>query len=240
MPVYYQLPCECGNAIPVETSQAGQEVVCPFCRATRIVPTLMRIKKLPVLGQAESGGAPSSGSTAGPPSADSEDTPKTDLLPGEYAVNPRRIVFYAGIAATLITLPLFLYVLLGTRPKSTQVLEKEVFKQFAGRFAYQNSTPLPRNEEMILAVSHEYIDWMLPTEAYFYLDTIGDNPNFSYEFQENFQTVKERYAIRTVFFAIALGLALLLLCASPFVPSRTRQIGLRSGAAWKHKSRTNE
>lgn len=41
------LQCECGNGLPVRTSQAGECTVCPQCNATVDIPSLRELTKLP-------------------------------------------------------------------------------------------------------------------------------------------------------------------------------------------------
>ena len=47
MATKYLLPCDCGKAVPIETSQAGEQVGCA-CGATLDIPTLRGIKQLAV------------------------------------------------------------------------------------------------------------------------------------------------------------------------------------------------
>ena len=42
------LECECGNHIPVSTSQAGASVVCPTCSKTIVIPSLRELKSRPL------------------------------------------------------------------------------------------------------------------------------------------------------------------------------------------------
>ncbi|MBN1910710.1 MAG: hypothetical protein JW818_13275 [Pirellulales bacterium] len=46
MSLTYLLPCPCGQKIPVETTLAGESVVCRQCGQTVEVPTLLRLKQL--------------------------------------------------------------------------------------------------------------------------------------------------------------------------------------------------
>lgn len=45
MPDQFLLPCECGQAIPIEVSQAGQEVTCS-CGRSMSVPSMRAIRQL--------------------------------------------------------------------------------------------------------------------------------------------------------------------------------------------------
>ena len=47
MSTRFQLPCSCGETIPVARSQAGLDVTCPQCRQQQRVPKLARLQELP-------------------------------------------------------------------------------------------------------------------------------------------------------------------------------------------------
>ena len=46
MSIKYLLPCSCGNNIPIETTQAGQSVVCS-CGRTIDIPSMQGVRRLP-------------------------------------------------------------------------------------------------------------------------------------------------------------------------------------------------
>lgn len=50
------IPCECGQQLPVSLGQAGETVACPCGRSVE-VPTLRRLREMPVAGDAEAAGA---------------------------------------------------------------------------------------------------------------------------------------------------------------------------------------
>ncbi len=192
----------------MEASQAGQTVRCSGCGESQTIPTLLKIKKLPLLGEETTEG---------------------------YAINPRRVVQCVAAPLALIFLCLLLYAFFRTYPGAVHVLDKNVLKKWDGHLAYQDSTPLPRGDRTVLAMTPEGIDWMLPIEAYWYLDTIGDNPVFGYNFQENYQTLKDEYMIRVTVLAILLGVSLLFLLVSPFIPTSITPVGRRGGTGWSRK-----
>ncbi len=47
MSTRFQLPCSCGETIPVARSQAGLDVTCPQCQQQQRVPKLARLQQLP-------------------------------------------------------------------------------------------------------------------------------------------------------------------------------------------------
>jgi hypothetical protein len=97
---------------------------------------------------------------------------------------------------------------------------------------YQDSTPIPRSEIRILWMTDEEIDQMLPMELFFYFQTL-DEPTFSYNFQDNYEAIKDTYRIWGTGNGILFILAVLSLAASFFMPRQTVEVTGWSGNEWR-------
>ncbi|MDR3111107.1 MAG: hypothetical protein LBU65_15675 [Planctomycetaceae bacterium] len=188
----YQLPCQCGLTIAVETSQAGGQVVCS-CGQQIQVPSLIKLKQLP----------------------------PDDNLPvvsAEHGVNPRMILLFIGLALLAGTIAFGCYVY-EERPIAYKVLEKPVGKILDGRIRNYNSTPVSQEEYVVLATNPEYILVMTPFQAYQYLDVLGPDLQMGFNFQENYQILKDTHTFLLILLAVLSVITLVVLVVVPFVPT---------------------
>ncbi|MDR0522446.1 MAG: hypothetical protein LBH00_11425 [Planctomycetaceae bacterium] len=205
----YLLPCDCGRNIEIVPGQAGQSVVCS-CGKTQTAPTMRHIKELPHAGSA----------------ASSERTPQeqTGIL--------RKTFFIIGIVLLIPSAAFCVYLCL-TTPHPRQVMDKRVTFSFgSGKELYQNSTPIPQSEGLILYMTDEAIDQMAPMQLFFYFQTLKE-PTFSFNFQDNYQAVKDSYRIKVIAAVILLFLAVSSITASFFMPKKNVIITGYSGNDWR-------
>jgi hypothetical protein len=209
----YLLPCSCGQSVEIETSQAGQQVSCS-CGATLQVPSMLQIKSLPIAVHAANQGKLK-----------------------ESAVDtgvPRKAFLIIGIAS-LVPATLFLLWTLAWAPQPFHVLLKRQYYSFGSerKMLYQNSMPITGSDYRILMTIPEEIDQMYPMELVFYFQTLGDKPTFSYEFQDNYQAVKERHYIWLTVGIIWIVLSVLCIVGSFFMPRRAVIVTGWSGSDWR-------
>lgn len=229
----YLFPCSCGKVQEIETSQAGQTIHCDSCGTERKVPSMMKIKDL-------------------------EPAPTKEQAKIETG-NLRRAFFYLGVlllVPSAIFLALILYYLLYpfypdlthpmierpiyhnviaklNYPHPRDVTGKKVFLTFGEKKLYQDSTPLPETERQILWLQKEHFDAMSPIELFYHFQTLGSGPNFSYNFQENYQALKDAYWIRVTTGIVVFVLGLFFLIASFFMPKRNVEVIGWSGTDWR-------
>ena len=205
---YYKLPCSCGKGIPIEPQRAGQEVRCSSCGKIQKAPTMMQIKNLEVLG---------------------ETSPRS----GASMMSPRLIVAILGFLLFLPSLVFLLHTLVNS-PKPQDVTKKVAFKTYGNILQYQDGSPLDMEDRSVLLILPEHIDHLFsPIDAYHYLDTLGETPMFGYNFQENYQALKDAHLIRLTASSILLGLAVLLLLISPLLPGKPEMIDGPEGISWQ-------
>ena len=96
----------------------------------------------------------------------------------------------------------------------------------------QDSTPIPYSEIRILWMTDEEIDQMSPMELFFYFQTL-EEPTFSYNFQDNYEAVKDTYRIWVTGNGILFILAVLSIVASFFMPRQTIEVTGWSGSEWR-------
>ena len=99
------------------------------------------------------------------------------------------------------------------------------------RMLPQDSTPIPFEERQILWMTDDIIDEMMPMELFFYFQTLA-SPTFSYNFQENYEAVKDTYLIWVTANIIFLVLAHLSVAASFFMPRQEVIVTGWSGSDW--------
>jgi len=205
----YLLPCECGQSVEVEPSQAGQTVVC-VCGEDLLVPSMLQVKALPVASEKSK-----------PPRKEINVLRRAFLLLGIVLLIPSVVLAYR-----LYTHP----------PKPRQVSEKRVFFSHGSvqRPLYQDSTPISDAEHTILwmADNLEVIDQMSPMDVYFYFLTL-DKPTFSYNYIDNYEAIKDTHRIWVTANIILFVLSLLSIVASFFMPKRHTVVTGWSGADWR-------
>jgi hypothetical protein len=207
----YLLPCTCGQSCEIETSQAGQIITCS-CGQTQQIPSLLKIKNLPV--------------------AKETDDSKVSKLKKETG-KMRRVFFLLGVIFFLPATIFFIWALF-SYPLPHDVFRKQEWFRYGQKVLYQNSTPIPDFEYDILRTQNEDFDQMRPMELYFHFKILErEGPNFSYNFQENYQALRDAYHIRVAAGVVVLFLVLLSFTASFFMPKRDTIVTGWSGSEWK-------
>jgi hypothetical protein len=144
----------------------------------------------------------------------------------------RQVFFLLGTILFLPALLFFLWALL-SYPLPRDVSRKQEFFRFGQTELYQNSTPIPDFEHNILWLRNEDFDRMSPIELYFHFKILERGPNFSYNFQENYQALRDAYSIRVTAGAVLVFLVLASFVASFFMPKRDVIVTGWSGSEWK-------
>ena len=126
----------------------------------------------------------------------------------------RRSFFVIGITLLFpsFCLAIFLYL---WKPEPFHAAIKPKMFSFGSyqRLLYQDSTPIPQEERVILGMTDAEIDLMMPMELYLYFLTL-EEPTFSYNFIDNYEAVKDTYRIW-----ITVNIILFLLAVSSIVVS---------------------
>jgi len=145
----------------------------------------------------------------------------------------RRSFFVLGVALLFPAFPLASY-LYQWPPHPLWVSYKQVYFSHGSiqRPLYQDSTPIPQSEHRILRMTDEAIDYMMPMDLYFYFQTL-EEPTFSYNFQDNYEGIKDNYRIWVTGNIILFFLAFLSIIASFFMPRQTVEIAGWSGNDWR-------
>ena len=207
VPKKYLLPCSCGESIFLDVAQAGQSVSCS-CGIAQQAPSLLKMKSLPVTR----GNSPSK----------------------SPAVSTFSARFFFGFLGVIVLVPslFFLYWAISARPCPVDVIRKQVWFTYGSNWVAQNSTPLERYEQDILNFPSDHVEFLPPFQTYMHFRTLKNGPVLSYNFQENYEMLKDAHRIRVYAAAICVGLGLLSLVASLFTPKQTKIVGVRKGAEW--------
>jgi len=142
----------------------------------------------------------------------------------------RRTFFVLGAALLFPSFFLASY-LYEWQPQPQHATLKRKFFVYGARVLPQDSTPIPFEEHRILWMTEEAIDQMMPMELYFYFRTL-EHPTFSYNFQENYEAVKDTYRIWVTATIIFLILAHLSMGASFFMQRQEVIVTGWSGNDW--------
>jgi len=201
----YLFPCHCGQIQEIEASQAGQFITCS-CGQTRQIPTLSKIKEL-------------------------EPAPEKASEPVQETGHLRRALLYLGLIGLVPSL-LFLFWAVFSYPKPRDVSLKQVYFVYGQTKVYQDSTRLPDYEHQVLWIRNEDFDRMSPIELLFYFQMLEKGPNFSYNFQDNYQALKDAYTIRGAAASLCVFLSLLSIVASFFMPKKNVVVTGWSGTNW--------
>ena len=145
----------------------------------------------------------------------------------------RRIFFVLGVAMLFPAFLLASY-LYEWQPQPRHATIKPKFFSYGSsqKPLYQDSTPIPRSEIRTLWMTDEEIDRMSPMELLFYFRTL-EEPAFSYNFQSNYEAVKDTYRIWVAGNIIVFILAVLSIVASFFMPRQTIEVTGWSGSEWR-------
>ncbi len=211
----YLLSCSCGKTVPIETSQAGGNVLCE-CGLTLKIPSLLQIKKLPLAGSSEQSASAENGRKRTSPANSS---------------SAATGIFLIGSISTLAAVGLCLYTVLWTYPKPEDVLKKQVYYRFGEKIAVQDSNPLPFSEGTFFVVSDEMIDSFNPIDAMRYWEIVKQGPAMSMNFRENFETLKDYYYLRCAGSGILILIAVGILISSFFL-GQNKTVGTRQGTNW--------
>jgi hypothetical protein len=183
------------------------------CGQTQRVPSLLKIKNLPV--------------------AEERKTDNAELSKLKHETSKMRQVFFLlGVIFFLPAVIFFIWTLL-SYPLPRDVSRKQEWFSYGQTELYQNSNPIPDFEHTILWIRNEDFDRMGPMELYFHFKILERGPNFSYNFQENYQALRNAYHIRVAAGAVVLFLVLLSFTASFFMPKRDVIVTGWSGSEWK-------
>jgi hypothetical protein len=144
-----------------------------------------------------------------------------------------RTFFVIGVALLFPTFLLASY-LHAWKPEPRHATLKRVFFSYGSnqRPLYQDSTPIPPSERNILWMTDEDIDRMMPMNLYFYFQTL-EQPTFSYNFDSNYEAVKDTYRIWVTANIILFILALASITVSFFMPRQTVVVTGWSGSEWQ-------
>ena len=205
----YLLSCSCGESLVLEVAQAGQTVACR-CGKTQQAPTLLNMKKLPTV----------------------EENTRNESASAS-SVNLQFFFQFLGVTVLVPSLIFLLWVTTQTYPKPVDVLQKQVLFSYGdNKSVAQNTTPIPAYEHDILNAHSENIAYLPPFQTYLYFRTLKNGPVLSYNFQENYQMIKDAYRIRLSAAVICTALGLFCLVASLFMPRQMKSVGARKGAEW--------
>jgi hypothetical protein len=145
----------------------------------------------------------------------------------------RRSFFVLG-AALLFPAFLLASYLHECKPVPWHVLTKRTLFSYGSnkKPLYQDSTPISEAERRILWMTDERIDQMAPMDLYFYFRTL-EQPTFSYDFQDNYQAIKDTYRIWVIGNIILGILSILSIVVSFFMPRQTIVVSGWSGSEWR-------
>ena len=215
----YLLSCTCGKDVPIETAQAGGNVLCD-CGLSLKVPTLLQIKKLPF----------ADGNSVQSPALTGTSSVSPAKAPAKAQINLAMLLI--GLVLTIAAVLYCVYTVLLTFPKPQDVLKKQVIYHFAGKVAAQDATPIPIPEQYFFAINDELIDLLNPVDLIRYWELVKDGPAMSMNFRENYETFKDYYYLRCAGTGILVLLALSILISSFFL-GRSPTVGTRQGTEWK-------
>ncbi|MDR1291488.1 MAG: hypothetical protein LBK06_09835 [Planctomycetaceae bacterium] len=206
---FYKFPCSCGSSQPIEVLQAGSEVKCPECGAVRVAPTMLKIKQLEMAREF----------------ADKR-REETGVL--------RHGFFWFGLILLLPSIVALIY-FASHYPQPDNVLNKKDRFAYGETMLYQNSTPIPQYEHVILSITDENIDQMLPFDLFRYYEFFKLGANFSYNFQMNYQELKYAYYTRVAIFSLLIVLSIVSMVISSFMPKRGVVVDGWTGSEWERK-----
>lgn len=251
MPTRYQLSCSsCDRSYPIETSQAGQTIACE-CGATLKIPTMLKIKRLPIWSaDASDADGPSVETpvepTAEPQETAVEETPNStpaEPSPSKKRLSPkRRGLFVAASFLTLVGAFFFCSNLRPTDPLA--VFYKRVeYASGDGKTVRRDSSPIDRLDytfyflddplnQRVYLVDDRLIDNMSLFHSYHYLESVK-KLNMSDNFYENYDALKSRRVIFLVMFGVATLVGFAFALFALFAPESQKQIGTMRGSDWR-------
>ena len=167
----YQLPCSCGESIPLDITQAGQTVTCR-CGEAQQAPSLLKTKKLPMSDKGSSS------------------VSRTIFA---FCV---QLCFLCLACSVLILPPLLSQTIMADQepPTPQDVLKKQIRLTY-GRTAWQDSLLTPRDRKILMMLP-ENIDQMPPFWVFDHFRTLKGGPMLSDAFRKNYQELKDAYQVR--------------------------------------------
>ena len=144
----------------------------------------------------------------------------------------RRTFFVLGIALLFPVFVLASYMYEWKPEPRHATLKQKIFTFGSNKKRLrQDSTPIPHEEYVILWMTNKDIDRMMPMDLYFYFLTL-ESPTFSYNFQDNYEAVKDTYRIWWTGIIIVGILAFSSIIVSFFMPRQTVVVTGWSGSEW--------
>lgn len=257
MSVRYELACQCGRKFPVETSQAGQELSCE-CGATLKIPTMMKIKRLPVWSEGDGEPTDAKADGAFDSTANQESAPtdakenvanetndggvQTQNVAKRGGLSSRRLgMFLVGGAILVVSAFFFCRDLKAPNPLDV-FYKRQVFAA-DGKAIRRDSSPIEQSDvnfyflyepslQATYLVDDNIIDSMSVFYAYRYLECVRD-VNLSDNFYDNYESLKIRRTIRLVGFGVAAALGLAIAFLALFLPEKQKQVGRMRGSDWR-------
>ncbi|MDD3586589.1 MAG: hypothetical protein PHQ75_05360 [Thermoguttaceae bacterium] len=240
----YALTCQCGQRHPVETCQAGREITCQ-CGKIISIPTLLKIKKLPLWSEAQS-------DEPAKQERDMSDTQGTATLSGASSelreqkipvlAGNRLGVFIVGIILTLV-FAFWFWSISSHKPIPLHVFYKQTLFANGDNVVRRNSSPVSESDyDFYLQndpVTHQtyiindiFIDkGMAPTAAFIYFDVLKDL-QLSENFYDNFEEIQHNYKIKKGAILLATIFSAILCVVPWFMPRRQKTVGYIRGAQW--------
>ncbi|MBQ8285412.1 MAG: hypothetical protein IJZ10_03830 [Thermoguttaceae bacterium] len=257
MSARYQLTCpRCQRQIPIETSQAGQTLPCE-CGESLRVPTMLKMKRLPLWGDDATGptDAPTSPDlpTVSNASKDANVRPSLDDAPARpetsAASNATPPVsgkswglFAVAAVFTLVGAFFFCRCLQPVNPIG--VFYKRVeYASGDGKTVRRDSSPIDYHDysfyflddtvnERVYYVDDNLIDNMSFFHSFHYLDSLK-KLEMSDNFYENYEAMKSRRVIFLVMYGVLTLCGLALALFALFAPQKRRNVGAARGDAWR-------
>ncbi|MDO5554303.1 MAG: hypothetical protein Q4G68_11125 [Planctomycetia bacterium] len=230
MSTRYTVTCSCGQTHPVEISQAGADLPCS-CGATVKVPSMLKLKKLPLWQEEESQ------PRVAEPVVAAGQTVRISPLAGN-----RLGILLVGVLLTAAC-AFFLYRHVSRPPMLVQVFFKQTSFASGDTIVRRNSSPVTQEDydffllrdpgtNQTYIINDSVIDVMAPFVAYTYFDVLRNGLDLSDNFKDNFDDIRNLHRIAT--WAWTLGLCIsVLVCAVPWLlPRRQRTVGAIRGAQW--------
>lgn len=251
----YRLTCQCGRSYPVEPRQAGGTLVCE-CGETINIPTMLKMKRLPVWGEEEEAApekdeavAPATDAVQ-PQNADDAQKaePKSEIAesrsnadaPNKEGLSARRWGLFI-VASCLLLVSVFFIFRNIHYPNPRAVFYKQTTFRENGKELRRDSSPITGEDysfyflpdpEHPYMVEDRLIDAFNDFYAYQYFEFVREL-DLSDNFYDNYSALVTRWKMRLVGFGllalISLGVALFAL----FAKESQKQVGSMRGESWR-------
>ena len=241
MPARYQLTCSsCQRQIPIETSQAGQTVVCE-CGESLRVPTMLKIKRLPLWS--DDGDVPADETASADETSNVETPVAAPTTPAAPASSGKRWGLFA-VAAVFTVVGAF-FLCRNVQPVNPLgVFYKRVeYASGDGKTVRRDSSPIDYRDysfyflddpvnKGVYYVDDYLIDNMSFFHSYHYLDSVKAL-EMSDNFYENYEALKSRRVISLVMSGVATFCGFALALFALLAPEKRRNVGAARGDAWR-------